>query len=161
MPGNGHVRFGGRAEETDRWKRRHRASVRPYSWRVFPTREQDETTARATAKWWLWVFLGPDTACFVMDPTRSGAVLARHAGIDQGTGQLVDTAAVRRRGGRGPRQLVVSSDFYSVYSSAGRKAAGLVNLYCWAQYAEPGIMRNLHLGRRCSPRRRLFRAVGC
>ena len=30
MPGNGHVRFGGRAEETDRWKRRHRASVRPY-----------------------------------------------------------------------------------------------------------------------------------
>jgi hypothetical protein len=26
------------------------------------------------------VFLGPDTACFVMDPTRSGAVLARHAG---------------------------------------------------------------------------------
>ena len=32
----------------------------------------------------------------------------------------------------GPRQLVVSSDFYSVYTSAGRKAAGLVNLYCWA-----------------------------
>ena len=32
MPGNGHVRFGGRAEETDRWKRRHRASVRPYHW---------------------------------------------------------------------------------------------------------------------------------
>jgi len=31
MPGNGHVRFGGRIEETDRWKRRHRASVRPYA----------------------------------------------------------------------------------------------------------------------------------
>jgi hypothetical protein len=30
MPGNGHVRFGGRAEETDWWKRQHRASVRPY-----------------------------------------------------------------------------------------------------------------------------------
>ena len=66
MPGNGHVRFGGRAEETDRWKRRHRASVRPYSWRVFAPREGD-----GPAKWWLWVFLGPDTACFVMDPTRS------------------------------------------------------------------------------------------
>jgi hypothetical protein len=61
---------------------------------------------------------------------------------------------------QGPRQLVISSDFYSVYSSAGRKASGLVNLYCWAQYAEPGIMRNLPLGRRCSPGRRLFRAVG-
>jgi integrase len=29
MRGNSHVRFGGRAEETDRPKRRHRASVRP------------------------------------------------------------------------------------------------------------------------------------
>jgi hypothetical protein len=28
MPGNGHVRFGGRAEETDRPKGRHRASAR-------------------------------------------------------------------------------------------------------------------------------------
>ena len=29
MRGNSHVRFGGRAEETDRPKGRHRASVRP------------------------------------------------------------------------------------------------------------------------------------
>jgi hypothetical protein len=29
-----------------------------------------------------------DTACLVMDPTRSGAALARHAGIDEDTGQL-------------------------------------------------------------------------
>ena len=53
------------------------------SWRVFAPREGD-----GPAKWWLWVFLGPDTVCFVMDPTRSGAVLARHAGIDEDTGQL-------------------------------------------------------------------------
>jgi hypothetical protein len=31
MRGNTHVRFGGRAEETDRRKRRHRAPVRPYA----------------------------------------------------------------------------------------------------------------------------------
>ena len=77
-------------------------------------------------KWWLWVFLGPDTACFVMDPTRSGAVLARHAGIDEDTGQLTADED------GGPRRLVISSDFYSVYQSAGKKADGLVNLYCWA-----------------------------
>ncbi len=71
-----------------------------------------------------------------MDPSRSGAVLARHAGIDQETGQLTDDAD------GGPRRLVLSSDFYTVYESAGKKADGLVNLYCWAQYAEPGIMRN-------------------
>ena len=82
-------------------------------------------------KWWLWVFLGPDTACFVMDPTRSGAVLARHAGIDQATGQLVEHPGAGEEK-QGPRQLVISSDFYSVYTSAGRKACGLVNLYCWA-----------------------------
>jgi hypothetical protein len=58
-----------------------------------------------------------------MDPTRAGAVLARHAGIDEETGQLA---------GEGLRRLVISSGFYSVYTSAGRKAGGLVNLFCWA-----------------------------
>jgi hypothetical protein len=72
------------------------------------------------------VFLGPDTACFVMDPSRAGTVLARHAGIDEETGQLTADD------GGEPRQLVISSDFYSVYQSAGKKADGLVNLYCWA-----------------------------
>ncbi|MCA1703553.1 MAG: transposase [Actinobacteria bacterium] len=100
------------------------------SWHVFAPREAD---AAGPARWWLWVFLGPDTTCFVMDPTRAGGVLARHAGIDEETGQLA---------GDGPRRLVISSDFYAVYTAAGRKADGLVNLFCWAQYAEPGIMRN-------------------
>jgi transposase len=91
------------------------------TWRVFAPRD-----GSGPAKWWLWVFPGPDTVCFVMDPTRSGAVLARHAGIDEDTGQL----AADEDGG--PRRLVISSDFYAVYQSAGKKADGLVNLYCWA-----------------------------
>ena len=83
MPGNGHVRFGGRIEETDWWKRQHRASVRPYTWRVFAPREDSQGgQPGGSVRWWLWVFLGADTVCFVMDPTRSGAVLARHAGIE-------------------------------------------------------------------------------
>ena len=49
-----------------------------------------------------------------------------HAGIDEETGQL----AADEDGG--PRQLVISSDFYAVYQSAGKKADGLVNLYCLA-----------------------------
>jgi transposase len=89
------------------------------SWHVFSPDEGD-----GPAKWWLWVFIGPVTTCFVMAPTRAGAVLARHAGIDEETGQLADD-------GDGPRRLVISSDFYSVYTSAGKKADGLVNLYCW------------------------------
>jgi len=88
--------------------------------RVFAPREGD-----GPAKWWLWVFIGPDTVCFVMDPTRSGMVLARHVGIDE-TGQL------RQDEDGGPRRLVISSGFYAVYSCAGKKADGLVNLFCWA-----------------------------
>ena len=91
------------------------------TWRVFAPGE-----GSGPAKWWLWVFVGPDSVCFVMDPSRSGAVLARHAGIDEGTGQLIDDQD------GGPRRLVISSDFYTVYQSAGRKAHGLVNLFCWA-----------------------------
>jgi transposase len=91
------------------------------TWRVFAPRD-----GGGPAKWWLWVFIGPDTVCFVMDPTRAGAVLARHAGIDEKTGQLADGED------GGPRRLVISSDFYKVYESAGKKADGLVNLYCWA-----------------------------
>ncbi|MGH4009140.1 MAG: IS66 family transposase [Pseudonocardiaceae bacterium] len=91
------------------------------TWRVFAPREGD-----GPAKWWLWVFIGPDTVCFVMDPTRSGSVLARHARIDEKTGQLAADEDSR------PRRLVISSDFYAVYQSAGKKADGLVNLYCWA-----------------------------
>jgi transposase len=94
----------------------------------------DETTWRVfapgggegPAKFWLWVFIGADTVCFVMDPSRSGTVLARHAGIDEETGQLLPGADGE------PRRLVISSDFYAVYQSAGRKAGGLVNLYCWS-----------------------------
>src|SRR5262249_4310777 len=67
-------------------------------------------------------------------PSRSGAVLARHAGIDEETGQLLPDAD------GAPRRLVISSDFYAVYQSAGRKAGGLVNLYCWSHYPQPGIM---------------------
>ena len=85
------------------------------------------------AKFWLWVFIGPDTVCFVMEPTRSGAVLARHAGIDEKTGQLLTDAD------GGPRRLVITSDFYAVYQSAGKKADGLVNLYCSGSY--PQVLR--------------------
>jgi hypothetical protein len=91
------------------------------TWRVFAPGE-----GKGPAKWWLWVFIGADTVCFVMDPSRSGTVLARHAGLDEETGQLLPAAD------GGPRRLVISSDFYAVYQSAGRKADGLVNLYCAA-----------------------------
>ena len=47
----------------------------------------------------------PDTICFVMDPTRAGAVLARHAGMDEKTGQLAAD------GDCGPRSRLLAVDF--------------------------------------------------
>jgi transposase len=91
------------------------------TWRVFCPPDGD-----GPRKWWLWVFIGPDTVCFVMEPSRSGEVLARHAGLDTGTGQLLPDKD------GGPRRLVLSTDFYRVYESAGKKADGLVNLFCAA-----------------------------
>lgn len=91
------------------------------SWHVFTP-----DTGDGPARWWLWVFIGADTTCFVMDPARAGSVLARHAGIDPDTGRLTPHED------GGPRRLVISSDFYTVYASAGRKTDGLTNLYCWA-----------------------------
>ena len=89
------------------------------TWRVFAPSGGD-----GPARWWLWVFLGADTACFVMDATRSGAVLARHAGIGEKTGQLTPDDDDGE-----PRRLVISSDFYAVYQSAGKKAGGLVKIF--------------------------------
>ena len=45
--------------------------------------------------------------------------------MDEETGQLTPA-------GRRAARLVMSSDFYKVYESAGKKADGLVNLYCLA-----------------------------
>ena len=60
------------------------------TWRVFAPRD-----GTGPAKWWLWVFLGPDTVCFVMDPARSGAVLGRHAGTAGPAPQDTTAAAAR------------------------------------------------------------------
>lgn len=37
-------------------------------------------------RWWLWVFLGPDTKVFRIARSRSSAVLAEHLGVDPDTG---------------------------------------------------------------------------
>ena len=101
------------------------------SWRVFAPRESrrpgsasggcgcssDRTppvsswTLRARARCW------PATPGSTRPPANSPTSPAPVRGAD---------------GEEGPRRLVISSDFYSVYSSAGRKASGLINLYCWA-----------------------------
>ncbi|WP_131770792.1 IS66 family transposase, partial [Candidatus Protofrankia californiensis] len=84
-------------------------------WRVF------EQAGRTRGhRWWLWVFLAPDTAVFTMDPTRSAAMLERHLGVDVKDGALPDG-----------RHLVLSADFFTVYQALGR-LDGVDPLWCWS-----------------------------
>lgn len=84
-------------------------------WQVFA-----ETAGKHSHRWWLWVFLGPDTTVFTIAPSRSYQELSAHLGCDPKTGALPPG-----------RTLSLSSDFYSVYQSLGLHD-GVENLWCWA-----------------------------
>ena len=84
-------------------------------WNVFAA-----TEGKDSHRWWLWVFAGPDTTVFRIAPSRSLAVLREHLGIEAGDGELP-----------GGRELLLSSDFYSVYQSFGA-TGGVDDLWCWA-----------------------------
>ncbi len=73
------------------------------SWQVFAT-----VAGKANHRWWCWVFVGPDTTVFRIEPCRWTAVLTEHLGIDLSAGALEQG-----------RQLLVSSDFFTVYQALG------------------------------------------
>lgn len=84
-------------------------------WQVFAAVEGKDSN-----RWWLWVFVGPDTTVFTIAPSRSLTVLTNHLGLDADTGELP-----------GGRQLLLSSDFYAVYQSVGASEQ-VENLWCWS-----------------------------
>jgi hypothetical protein len=63
------------------------------TWRVFAPGD-----GGGPAKWWLWVFIGPDTACFVMDPSRSGQVLPGTRALRRRPGSSRQTVTAARGG---------------------------------------------------------------
>jgi len=85
------------------------------SWRVFA-----EVEGKDSYRWWCWVFVGPDTTVFQIAKARSLAVLAEHLGVDVSTGGLPEG-----------RQLLLSSDFYTVYQSMGALDR-VDSLFCWS-----------------------------
>ncbi len=85
------------------------------SWKVYELMAE-----KANHKWWLWVFVGPDTVVFLIDPHRSTRVVTEHLGIDLEAGSLEEG-----------RHLLLSSDFFTVYQSLAG-VEGLEPLWCWA-----------------------------
>ncbi|MGH8980639.1 MAG: IS66 family transposase, partial [Acidimicrobiales bacterium] len=85
------------------------------SWRVF-----EDVEGKANHRWWLWVFVAPETVVFHIDPTRSAKVLERHLGVDIASGTL-----------EAGRRLLVSADFYTAYQSMAG-VSGVETLWCFA-----------------------------
>lgn len=85
------------------------------SWKVF-----EPVAGKDSNRWWCWVFVGPDSVVFIIDPTRSAAVVSTHLGIDLDAREL-----------EAGRHLLISSDFYAVYQSIA-SIDGVETLWCWA-----------------------------
>ncbi len=85
------------------------------SWQVF-----QDVADKENHRWWLWVFVTPETTVFVMDPSRSAQVAADELGIDR-------TRTALEAG----RRLVISSDFYKAYQSLAR-IDGVDAIWCFA-----------------------------
>ena len=84
------------------------------SWAVFA-----EIANKDSKRWWLWVFVGPDTTVFRIEPFRSLEPLKDHLGVV--ANKLPDR-----------REVIVSSDFYAVYQSLNQNVEGFDSLWCWA-----------------------------
>ncbi len=88
------------------------------SWPVFvPVQGKDNHC------WWLWVFVGPDSVCYLIKPRRASSVVAEHLGID------LDSPRPALPHGEG---MILHSDRYSAYESLGLKVPEVANLWCWA-----------------------------
>jgi transposase len=69
------------------------------------------------------VFVGPDTTVFRIAPSRSLTVLVEQLGVETDD----DSSELSMPAGR---QLLLSSDFYTVYQCLGR-LDGVDHLWCW------------------------------
>ena len=100
---------------TERGSAAGHAHVDETSWQVFEAVE-----GKANHRWWLWVFVAPDTTVFQIARSRSTAVAAAHFGVDPAAETLTDG-----------RRLLISSDFFTVYQCLAG-IDGIDPLYCWA-----------------------------
>ena len=69
-------------------------------WKVFT-----QTTGKKTHRWWLWVFASPDTAAFILSPSRSSEMPKNHLDI----GQPDQDSSLERI------LRIMLTDFYSAY----------------------------------------------
>ncbi|MGO8715979.1 MAG: IS66 family transposase, partial [Smithella sp.] len=79
-------------------------------WKVFM-----ETAGKVTHRWWLWVFVSPDTAAFILSPSRSSETPKNYLDIEQDP----SLEKILR---------IMLTDFYSAY----RVLKDVLHAWCWA-----------------------------
>ena len=82
------------------------------SWKIFV-----EVNGQTVHRWWLWVFVSPDTVVYVLDPSRSSRVPRHHLKLYQTNEQ------------KSVREIILLSDLFSAY---GALKDGVQNAWCWS-----------------------------
>lgn len=91
-----------------------RLKVDETGWKVF-----SETNGKSTHRWWLWVFISPDTAAFILSPSRSSEAPKKHLNIEQPVQEPLAEKILR----------IILSDFFSAYRVLKE---GILHAWCWA-----------------------------
>jgi transposase len=76
-------------------------------WSIFET-----TESKTSFRWYLWVFISTESIVYIIDPTRSAAVIEEHLGVVIAGILLVDR--------------------YSAYKSYAKKHTGIKLAFCWS-----------------------------
>ena len=123
MRGNTHVRFGGRAGETERPRGRHRASVRPYYLGVGTELEHS----------CLLVIVGARA-----DGRKE--LLAMELGYRESTASWADVLLDLRDRGLGAPMLAVGDGALGLWAALREVFPEAAHQRCWNQYADLRIM---------------------
>jgi transposase len=76
-------------------------------WSIF-----EMTETKTSYRWYLWVFISTESIVYIMDPTRSAAVIEEHLGI------VIEG--------------ILLVDRYSAYKSYAKKHTGIKLAFCWS-----------------------------
>ena len=76
-------------------------------WSIF-----EMTATKTSYRWYLWVFISTESIVYIMDPTRSSAVIEEHLGV------VIEG--------------ILLVDRYSAYKAYAKKHTGIKLAFCWS-----------------------------
>ncbi len=81
------------------------------SWKIFV-----EVNGQSVHRWWLWVFISPDTVVYILNPSRSSKVPRHQLKLYQANEE------------KSTREIILLSDLFSAYVALRDH---IINAWCW------------------------------